>query len=76
MDTFYIVLEVQNAGTPAVLTTAYDNLDQALAKYHTVLAAAAVSSIPFHSCYIVDCVPGLMPYAEVHDRRAQTEQSE
>ena len=72
----YIVMEVQNSGNTAVLTTAYSDLNQALAKYHTVLAAAAVSSVPFHACYIIDCVSGVMPYTEVHDRRVKPEPNE
>ena len=70
METFYIVMEVQNAGTPAVLTNTYTDLPQAMAKYHTVLAAAAVSQVPYHACFIISS-EGVMPYSEVYDRRTE-----
>lgn len=55
----YLVIEIQKAadGTIAVPPVAtYDNLLDALSKYHTVLAAAAVSSVPVHSCVILNDV--------------------
>lgn len=51
----YIVIELQKTGSQiANLVTAYDNLPQAEAKYHTVLAAAAVSSLDAHSAMLVN----------------------
>ena len=42
----YIVIELQvQDGTVANIVTAHDNLQQARAKYHSVLSAAAVSLI-------------------------------
>ena len=48
----FIVLEIQtNAnGTVGTLINSYEDQSQAASAYHTVLASAAVSSIPVHSC--------------------------
>ena len=54
MERFYIVLEIQGDGqTRATLTDVYEDFDEALAKLYTVLAAAAVSQLDFHACYII-----------------------
>lgn len=46
----YIVIEMQTTGeTTLTLVNTYDNYPQAEQKYHTVLAAAAVSTVPLHS---------------------------
>ena len=52
----YIVLEIQSTGeSAAVLTQSYaDNLEEALAKFFTVCAAAAKSSVPIHTVEIID----------------------
>ena len=52
----YIVIEIQKFadGTIAVPPIAtYDTLFGALNKYHTVLAAAAISEVPVHSCVVL-----------------------
>ena len=66
--TFYTVLEVQNSGTPAAIPTIYDNEEQAYAKYYNVLAAAAVSEVAYHSCYIIRS-DGIMIEGKVFDSR-------
>lgn len=65
MDDFYVVLEVQNSGTPAVLPTVYTDINQALAKYHTVLAAAAVAQLPYHGCFVLRASDGTVIYGEI-----------
>jgi hypothetical protein len=52
----YIVIELQTnaAGQTANLVTAYDNQPQAENKFHTILAAAAVSSVPKHAAVILN----------------------
>lgn len=52
----YIVIELQTnaAGQTANLVTAYDNLPQAENKFHTILAAAAVSTVPKHAAVILN----------------------
>ena len=51
----YIVIELQTAADGSVgnFVWAYASREQAEAKYHAVLAAAAVSSLPVHSCVIL-----------------------
>lgn len=53
----YLVIEIQkNAdGSVAVPPIAsYDNYFDALSRYHTILAAAAISSTPVHSCVLMN----------------------
>lgn len=51
----YIVIELQtNAnGTVGNIVTAYTDRNQAEQKYHTVLAAAAVSALPAHAAVLI-----------------------
>ena len=55
MQTKYIVLELQtNAdGGVGTLVTAFDDWNQAESKYHTVLASAAISSLPCHAAVLL-----------------------
>lgn len=50
----YIVIELQTTteGTSDIVT-AFQTLPEAESKYHSILAAAAVSEIPVHSAIIV-----------------------
>lgn len=52
----YLVMEIQKWDTGAVQTPtyAYDNINSAEAKYHSILATAAVSSLPVHSCVLLN----------------------
>lgn len=52
----YVVIELQtNAeGQTANLVYAYDNLPQAMSKYHAILSAAAVSSVACHAALVLD----------------------
>lgn len=46
----YIIIEIQKGDSTAVVPpVVYTDKDQAEQKYHTALAAAAVSSVPVHS---------------------------
>ena len=51
----YIVIEMQKSaeGVVANIVTEHANLAEAESKYHAVLSAAAVSTIPVHSAIIV-----------------------
>ncbi len=51
----YLVIEVQKFDSGAITSpvTAHDTLNGANAKYHQVLASAAVSSLPVHSAAII-----------------------
>lgn len=51
----YFVIEIQKQkdGVPASIVTSHENKDEAEGKYHSILAAAAVSGLPIHSAIIV-----------------------
>ena len=52
----YIVVETQttNGVTSVVPPASYTDINEAQAKYHTVLAAAAVSNVGVHACILFD----------------------
>lgn len=70
--TFYTTIEnqVRNDGSKGLLYDHYDTYEAALAKLYTILAAAAVSKIPFHSGHILRS-DGIMTDGRVFDRRTQ-----
>lgn len=51
----YLVIEIQTNtdGTVGNLVFAYDSRLEAESKYHAVLAAAAISSLPMHTCDLI-----------------------
>lgn len=49
----YLVIEIQTSDNVGNFVWAFNTLAEAEAKYHSVLAVAAVSSIPVHSCVIL-----------------------
>lgn len=51
----YVVIEVQKFenGSMSTPAYAYEDLNQAEAKYHAILASAAVSALPVHSCILI-----------------------
>lgn len=55
MEKKYVVLEIQTMadGQVECLATPYDNQMQAEGSYHTVLAAAALSSLPRHAAVLL-----------------------
>ena len=67
---FYTTLEnqVRNDGSRGLLYDHYTDLDRAYAKLYTILAAAAVSGIPYHSGHIMRS-DGLILDGRVFDRR-------
>ena len=52
----YIVLEIQTSSTVATLVNSYSDRNQAESKYHQILSAAALSSVPKHSAVLMDDV--------------------
>lgn len=62
----YIIVEIQTMKNGETETTAvvppvvYDNYNQAEAKFHTVLAAAAVSEVSIHSCVLMNNVGDIL----------------
>lgn len=52
----YIVLEIQTSTSVATIVDSYEDRNQAESKYHQILSAAALSSIPKHSAVLMDDV--------------------
>ena len=50
----YIVMEIQKSNTAATIVNTYETRNEAENKYHTILAAAAVSNIPQHAAVLLD----------------------
>ena len=71
---FYTTIEnqVRQDGSKGLLYDHYDNLDDALAKLYTILAAAAKSGIPYHSGHIMRS-DGIVIEGRVFDRRVVPE---
>ena len=49
----YIVIEIQTSDKVATIVNSYDTENEALAKFYSILAAAAVGSVPCHSAVIM-----------------------
>ena len=52
----YIVLEIQTSTTVTTLVISYEDRNQAESKYHQILTAAALSSVPKHSAVLMNDV--------------------
>lgn len=67
---FYTTIENQlrENGTFGLLYDHFSDERQALAKYYTICAAAAVSEIPYHSAHLLSS-DGRMLRQEIFDRR-------
>lgn len=66
----YLVIELQTAGgTTAVLNYTYTDKNVAYQKYHTILAAAAVSSVEVHTALIINEY-GLVEIRETFEHNA------
>lgn len=68
----YIVLEIQtNAnGNVGTLVTAYADQMQAESKYHTILAAAAISTLPRHAAALLTS-DGALQAAQSYEHAAE-----
>ena len=49
----YIVIEIQKGNTASTIVNTYETLNEAENKYHTILAYAAISSVPKHSAVLL-----------------------
>ena len=49
----YIVMEIQTSEQVATIVNAYDNRNEAEQKYHQILSAAAVSTVPKHGAVML-----------------------
>jgi len=69
MSNSYVVIELQTNedGTVGNLVWSFDNRPQAEQQYHTVLAAAAVSTLPKHAAIMMDN-SGLPILRQCYDR--------
>lgn len=52
----YIVLEIQASDTIATTINSYEDRNTAESRYHQILAAAAMSTIPHHSAVLMNDV--------------------
>ena len=51
----YLVIEIQkNGDNISTLVDSFSNLNQAKSKYHTILAAASISSVDRHGACLLD----------------------
>lgn len=48
-----IVMEIQKGAEVSTIVNTYESRDDAENKYHTVLAYAAVSDVPYHSAVML-----------------------
>lgn len=62
--------QIRSDGSKGLLYDHFDNYDAALAKLYTILAAAAVSEIPYHSGHILRD-DGILTDGRVFDRREE-----
>ena len=72
----YLVIEIQtNAdGTVGNLVYSYDNRNEAESKYHAVLAAAAISALPMHTCDLIQADGILLArQCYVHEQATEVE---
>lgn len=49
----YVVIELQTAATTSVIPFAFEDKQQAEAKYHQLLSVAATSSVPKHGAVML-----------------------
>lgn len=66
---FWNVIEeqVNQDGSKGMLTTAYDDKNQAYSKFYAILSTAAVSTIPYHAAYILESNRGVIE-SKYYDR--------
>ena len=50
----FIVMEIQKGASVSTIVNTYETRNEAEQKYHTVLAYAAVSSVPQHSAVMLN----------------------
>lgn len=61
--------QVRTDGSKGVLYDHYENENQALAKFYTICAAAAVSEIPYHAAFLL--YEGGQVMQRIFDRRGE-----
>ena len=68
----YYVIEIQTTTTGTVIPFSFTDRDQAEAKYHSLLAVAAVSSVPKHGAMLFND-NGFVLKSEVYDHGEEPE---
>lgn len=58
----FIVIEIQTDGSVATIVNQYATINEAEAKFHQILAAAAVSSVPVHAAVILSNTGSLVRF--------------
>ena len=72
-DLKYVVMEIQTLGeNVAILTYQYNTLREAEAKYHSILAVAAVSDLVKHAAALITNA-GTLVKSEYYDHTAASE---
>ena len=72
---FYLVMEIQVSDTIATIVNSYTDRSLAEQKYHTILAAAAVSNVKAHSAILMKEDGVLLDYQTYrHDNQPQPEE--
>lgn len=73
METIYVTIEnqIRADGSKGLLYDHFTDKNQAYAKLYTILAAAAVSDVPYHSGHMIAYEPGgaYIVAGQVFDRR-------
>lgn len=70
-DTF-AVLEIQSNGSSlAVLSSTYSDWNAALSKFYTTMVSVAQSSVPEHTCMIIDKVGQVRKIETVYHQEDQ-----
>jgi len=71
---FYTTVEnqVRNDGSKGLLYDHFEDINAAYAKFYTILAAAAVSDIPYHAGFLIRD-DGIVLEGKVFDRRTDSE---
>lgn len=67
--------QIRADGSKGVLFDHFTDRAQAESKYHTILAAAAVSDVPYHEALLFDC-NGEVSERKAYDRRPDVEPEE
>ena len=75
MEKIYTTIENQlrEDGSKGLLYDHYDNENQALAKFYTICAAAALSGIPYHAAFLIYENGAVMQ--RIFDRRTEQQES-
>ena len=73
----YIVIEIQTSEQVATIVNAYEDRNEAEQKYHQILSAAAVSTVPKHGAVMLtDEGVRLKGECYIHEQEEEEESNE